>query len=90
MTEEETLFENWGETVKNTYKQIYYPTTAVHASTGQQIPQLQQFVRDNVKDGKKIRGAGIRHSWGNVFADPDNYLASFYPYDVSVGYSWEL
>lgn len=54
------------------------------------MPQLQQFVRDNVKEGKRIRGAGIRHSWGHIFSDPNQYLASFYPYDVAVGYSWEL
>ena len=39
-----------------------------------------------VKEKKKsVRGAGIRHSWSNIFADPENCLVSFYPKDVATG-----
>ena len=35
--------------------------------------------------GKSVRGSGIRHSWSQIFADPDNFLVSFYPKEVATG-----
>ena len=32
-----------------------------------------------------MRGGGIRHSWSNIFANPNNCLVSFYPKDVATG-----
>lgn len=32
-----------------------------------------------------MRGSGIRHSWSQIFADPDNFLVSFYPKEVATG-----
>ena len=44
----------------------------------------------NSSRNSRTRGSGIRHSWGSVFADKDQYLVSFYPYEVATGSSWEL
>jgi hypothetical protein len=79
-------FENWGGTVETQYEQILYPTDY---SARRQISEIQKFVaRNSVELGKRTRGSGIRHSWGNVFSDPNNYLVSFYPYEVATGTSW--
>ena len=79
-------FKNWGETFETIYDQILYPTDK-KAISGQQISVIQDFVLNKVAQGKKIRGAGIRHSWGKVFADPNQCLVSFYPYKVAKGTS---
>lgn len=38
-----------------------------------------------VGKGKSVRGSGLRHSWSDVFADPNQFLVSFYPKEVSTG-----
>lgn len=40
--------------------------------------------------GKRIRGSGIRHSWGNIFSDPQNCMVSFYPYSIATGNSAKI
>jgi hypothetical protein len=48
-------------------------------------------VKNNFDQGKKrIRGSGIRHSWASIFADPEQLLVSFYPYNVAIGTSFKL
>lgn len=79
-------FVNWGKTFETEYQQILYPNE-VAASTGKQVETVQNFVREGVKQGKRIRGAGIRHSWGKIFSDPEQLLVSFYPYKVAKGTS---
>jgi hypothetical protein len=54
------------------------------------VAAIQSFVSEGVKQGKRIRGAGIRHSWGHVFSDPQNLLVSLYPYRVAKGTSRQL
>lgn len=68
------------------YQQILYPSEEP-AGTGKQVENVQRFVREGVKQGKRIRGAGIRHSWGKIFSDPEQLLVSFYPYKVAKGTS---
>jgi hypothetical protein len=54
------------------------------------VDTIQTFVRNGVRAGKRIRGAGIRHSWGSIFSDPEQLLVSFYPYKVAKGTSRQL
>jgi hypothetical protein len=82
-------FINWGETFKTIYEDILYPSD-VPARTGQQVAEIQKFVGNGVRAGKRIRGAGIRHSWGSIFSDPEQLLISFYPYKVAKGTSRQL
>ena len=56
----------------------------------QQIIQIQNFVKNSRAQNLSIRGAGIRHSWSNVFADPSQRLVSMYPYHVATGKSFDL
>jgi hypothetical protein len=79
-------FTNWAENVNIIYENILYPSDTP-ASTGKQISVIQQFVRRASSQGKRVRASGNRHSWSNIFADPKQYLASFYPFAVSEGTS---
>ena len=63
-------FVNWGGTVDMKYEQILYP---------ENIDQIQEYVKKVVGKGKSVRGSGLRHSWGHIFADPHQFLVSFYP-----------
>lgn len=79
-----TNFTNWGDTVSMAYENILYPASIPYA-TGKQISSIQQFIKLASRQGKRVRGAGLRHSWSNIFADPNQYLVSFYPFDVVEG-----
>jgi hypothetical protein len=79
-------FINWGDSIQTVYHQILYPSD-ISAATGQQVALVQQFVANAVKLNKRIRGAGTRHSWSNIFSDPGQLLVSFYPYKVAKGTS---
>ena len=69
-------FLNWGETVHHHYKQILFPN---------EVDDIQKFVKAVKVKGESVRGSGVRHSWANIYADPDNYLVSFYPELVATG-----
>ncbi len=60
-------FINWGKTFETVYENILYPTE-FPAQT--QTQEIQSFVKAGVQAGKRIRGSGIRHSWGKIFSDP--------------------
>lgn len=47
-------------------------------------------MRDSRAKNLSVRGAGIRHSWAHVFADPSQRLVSMYPYHVATGNSFDL
>ncbi|CAM6005456.1 unnamed protein product [Sphagnum balticum] len=32
--------------------------------------------------GKRVRACGLRHSWGNIFADEGQFLISMYPREL--------
>ena len=84
-----TDFTNWGDTVSTKYSNILYPTETA-PEMRQQIIQIQNFVKNSRAQNLSIRGAGIRHSWSNVFADPSQRLVSMYPYHVATGKSFDL
>lgn len=76
-------FKNWGETFETVYEDILYPSEIpAHPDSSKrtQVGEIQKFVKNGVQNGKRIRGAGIRHSWGKIFSDPSQLLVSFYPY----------
>ena len=62
--------------MSTTYADILYPAT---------VEEVQEFVKVAKEKNKSVRGAGIRHSWSNIFANPENFLVSFYPKDVATG-----
>ncbi|KAH9903848.1 hypothetical protein F4778DRAFT_781225 [Xylariomycetidae sp. FL2044] len=64
----ETNFENWGQTVKNTPRYTFLPTTVLG---------VQNLVRYAVANNLRVRCAGYRHSWSSVFSQENEILVSF-------------
>lgn len=65
-------FKNWGRTVKNTPALTFIPRTRAG------VCNIVRWARDN---GKRVRGAGYRHTWGDLFAENDQVLISSLPLD---------
>ena len=53
-------FHNYGETVSNTPRLTFFPKTI------DEIKKLILFAKNNKK---RIRCAGMKHSWSEVFSD---------------------
>jgi hypothetical protein len=51
------------------------------------IEQVKAYILKAKREGKKIRGAALRHSWSSIFADEGQYLISMYPHKIAVGSS---
>ncbi|KAK7954106.1 hypothetical protein PG996_014992 [Apiospora saccharicola] len=64
----ETAFQNWGQTVNNTPKYTFAPTTVVG---------VQNVVRWCASNSLRIRCAGYRHSWSKIFSQDNEVLVSF-------------
>lgn len=62
-----TEFHNWGLTVQNTPALTFVPTT-VHG--------LEQVVSWAKANGKRVRAAGYRHTWTNLFSENDEVFVS--------------
>ena len=74
--EEEENFVNWGRTIRQSYDKIIYPKT---------VEEITRFIVDSGKHKFQVRGAGIRHSWADIFADEGGRLVSLYPEKVAIG-----
>ncbi|KAK8012820.1 hypothetical protein PG991_010195 [Apiospora marii] len=61
-------FQNWGQTVKNTPKYTFTPTTVLG---------VQNLVRWCASNNLRIRCAGYRHSWSPIFSQGNDVLVSF-------------
>ncbi|KAF1344959.1 hypothetical protein BDV97DRAFT_407622 [Delphinella strobiligena] len=61
-------FENWGQTVQNTPRYTFLPTTVVG---------VQNVVDFASKNGYRVRCAGYRHSWSSTFAQDNEIFVSF-------------
>ncbi|XP_059095639.1 uncharacterized protein LOC131890329 [Tigriopus californicus] len=70
----EETFLNYGETVRNVPRYMFFPNTF------QELQQVVHFAKDQ---GKRVRCCGMRHSWTPVFADDDEILISLLPLDVT-------
>jgi FAD binding domain len=61
-------FENWGLSVKNTPKYTFVPATVLG------IQNLVLWAKEN---DLRVRCAGYRHSWGQIFGQDGEILVSF-------------
>jgi hypothetical protein len=74
-------FVNWGETV-NEPVNVFYPYDSA---------SIVKFMKDNLSNPNfKVRASGFRHSWSNIFPDPNTYLISILPEYVASGKSGTL
>ncbi|KAH6903835.1 hypothetical protein BKA70DRAFT_1110157 [Coprinopsis sp. MPI-PUGE-AT-0042] len=71
----EDEFKNWGKTVN--FRASY--TLVVRSIAG-----VCEVVKWAAKEGKKVRVAGFRHSWSDVFGKDGDVLVMFLPYDTLV------
>ena len=60
-------FQNWGESVKNTPKYTFVPTTVLGLSN------LVKFCKTNQL---RVRCGGYRHSWSDTFSEDNQVLVS--------------
>ena len=51
-------FNNYGETVRNTPSQTFFPKT---------VAEIQELVRFARSRGRRLRAAGMKHSWSDIF-----------------------
>ncbi|EIN04699.1 hypothetical protein PUNSTDRAFT_146346 [Punctularia strigosozonata HHB-11173 SS5] len=68
-------FANWGHT-------IYYEPEATFVV--RTIEGVCELVKWAAREGKKVRVAGFRHSWSELFGGPDSVLLMFLPYSTLV------
>jgi FAD/FMN-containing dehydrogenase len=64
---EGVAFENWGESVQNTPKYTFVPSTVLG---------LQNLVKFTKQNGLRVRCSGYRHSWSPIFSSDNEILVS--------------
>lgn len=74
-------FVNWSSTVKSYPGWTFIPVSVVG---------LQNVVRWAGSEGKRLRAAGFRQSWSNLFADDGGVVVSLLPLSVATGDSAEV
>lgn len=63
----QTPFDNWGESVHNTPKYTFVPTTVLG---------LQNLVKWSKANNFRVRCSGYRHSWSSTFSEDNQILVS--------------
>ena len=67
-------FENTEQTINNTPQVTFFPKT---------IDQVCRIIRHARKEGKRIRAAGMKHSWTDLFSNDGEYLLYLLPLEVT-------
>jgi len=67
-------FNNFGETVQNTPSKTFFPKT---------LKEVQDLVKYAKNKGKRLRVAGMRHSWSSLFSDTNELLLCLLPLAVT-------
>ena len=67
-------FENTEFTVKNKPKITFFPRT---------IEEISRIVKHAKEEGRRLRAAGMKHSWSDVFSDDGEYLMYLLPLEVT-------
>lgn len=66
-------FQNWGRTVQNTPAITFVPKTKAG------VCNIVLWAKAN---NKRVRGAGYRHTWGNLYSADNQVLISALPLDI--------
>jgi len=67
-------FNNYGETVQNVPSKTFFPKT---------LKEIQDLVKYAKKEGKRLRAAGMRHSWPSLFSNTNELLLCLLPLAVT-------
>jgi len=67
-------FTNFGGTVKNVPSKTFFPKT---------LEEIQDLVKYAKKEGKRLRAAGMRHSWPSLFSNDNELLLCLLPLAVT-------
>ena len=67
-------FENTEQTINNTPQITFFPKT---------IDQVSRVIKHARKEGKRIRAAGMKHSWTDLFSNDGEYLMYLLPLEVT-------
>lgn len=74
-------FENWGDTVSSTPSLTCIPT---------KVTEVQQIVKMAKQKCKRVRAAGFRHTWSNMYPDNGDILVSLLSLEIATGSSAEI
>jgi hypothetical protein len=66
-------FQNWGRTVSNTPASTYFPRT---------VAGVSNLVKWAAEHSNRVRVAGYRHTWGEMYSQKDEILVSLLPLSV--------
>ncbi|XP_023333091.1 uncharacterized protein LOC111704928 [Eurytemora carolleeae] len=67
-------FVNYGETVKNQPKLTFFPKT---------VEEIKSVIRYGRAEGRRVRCAGMKHSWSHMFSDDGEILVYLLPLSVT-------
>jgi hypothetical protein len=67
-------FENWGGTIHNAPLATFQPST---------IAGVQNIVKWAIKNKKRVRVSGYRHSWSSLYSQDGSILISLLPIEVA-------
>lgn len=70
---ENLTFQNWGRTVQNVPSKTYVVT---------KIADLQDIVREAKQSNTRVRAAGYRHTWTNIFSEDHALFVSMLDLDT--------
>ena len=67
-------FENTEQTIKNKPQTTFFPRT---------IDEISRIIKHAKEEGKRVRAAGMKHSWTDLFSNDDEYLMYLLPLEVT-------
>ena len=67
-------FENAEQTINNTPQVTFFPRT---------IDQVSKIIKHARSEGKRVRAAGMKHSWTDLFSNDGEYLMYLLPLEVT-------
>ncbi|KAF5356511.1 hypothetical protein D9757_008749 [Collybiopsis confluens] len=72
---QDAVFENWGQTVKNIPSYTFTARTRVG---------VQNLVKWAIQVNKRVRVAGFRHTWGDMYADNGDIIVILLPLSTTI------
>ena len=67
-------FENVERTINNVPKVTFFPRT---------IDEISKIIKYSKDEGKRVRAAGMKHSWSDLFSNDDEYLMYLLPLEAT-------
>ena len=70
----ELKFENAEQTINNKPNTTFFPRT---------VEDISRIIKYAKEEGKRVRVAGMKHSWTDLFSDDGEFLISLLPLEVT-------